>query len=159
MKILTNLDLAKNQLLNARVQNLATAPTSPVKGQLYFNTASDRLFVYNGSEWIGCDALGASMTGADIVAAINGSTAIIDLDNLPEAVGNAVDDSHTHSNKAILDDTSASFTTTLIVHAQSCKQLTHPQVTHLHAPATYHKQRSPNRRLTLPQPYKHRRKQ
>lgn len=141
MKILTNLDLAKNQLLNARVQNLATAPTSPVKGQLYFNTASDRLFVYNGSEWIGCDALGASMTGADIVAAINGSTAIIDLDNLPESVGSAVDDSHTHSNKAILDDTSASFTTTLKSKLDGIESgannYTHPSGDgNLHVPAT-----------------------
>lgn len=141
MKILTNLDLAKNQLLNARVQNLATAPTSPVKGQLYFNTASDRLFVYNGSEWIGCDALGASMTGADIVAAINGSTAIIDLDNLPETVGSAVDDSHTHSNKAILDDTSASFTTTLKSKLDGIESgannYTHPSGDgNLHVPAT-----------------------
>jgi hypothetical protein len=141
MKILTNLDLAKNQLLNARVQNLATAPTSPVKGQLYFNTASGRLFVYNGSEWIGCDALGASMTGADIVAAINGSTAIIDLDNLPESVGSAVDDSHTHSNKAILDDTSASFTTTLKSKLDGIESgannYTHPSGDgNLHVPAT-----------------------
>jgi hypothetical protein len=141
MKILTNLDLAKNQLLNARVQNLATAPTSPVKGQLYFNTASDRLFVYNGSEWIGCDALGASMTGADIVVAINGSTAIIDLDNLPESVGSAVDDSHTHSNKAILDDTSASFTTTLKSKLDGIESgannYTHPSGDgNLHVPAT-----------------------
>lgn len=141
MKILTNLDLAKNQLLNARVQNLATAPTSPVKGQLYFNTASGRLFVYNGSEWIGCDALGASMTGADIVAAINSSTAIIDLDNLPEAVGSAVDDSHTHSNKAILDNTSASFTTTLKSKLDGIESgannYTHPSGDgNLHVPAT-----------------------
>ena len=141
MKILTNLDLAKNQLLNARVQNLATAPTSPVKGQLYFNTESGRLFVYNGSEWIGCDALGASMTGADIVAAINGSTAIIDLDNLPESVGSAVDDSHTHSNKAILDNTSASFTTTLKSKLDGIESgannYTHPSGDgNLHVPAT-----------------------
>lgn len=72
-KFLTNLDLNKNQILNAILQNLGTAPANPVKGQIYFDTSAgkDRAYVFNGSEWIGMDALGASMTGADIIAAIN----------------------------------------------------------------------------------------
>lgn len=71
MKFLTNLDLLQNQLLNAVAQKLSTAPLNPVAGQIYFNTQSKRLFVYNGSEWAGADALDASMTGGDIVTAIN----------------------------------------------------------------------------------------
>ena len=54
IKHLVNLDLSKNQLLNAVVQNLATAPSSPVDGQIYWNTAVDSLFVWSadGSTWI-----------------------------------------------------------------------------------------------------------
>lgn len=94
MKHLSNIDLNQNQLLNGVVQNLATAPSSPVKGQIYFNTSSNRLLVYNGVDWVGADALDAMLTGATIVTAINGSASIIDLDNLPSGVATAVSQSH-----------------------------------------------------------------
>lgn len=111
MKILTNYDFSQNQIMNFVVHNLGSAPDNPVEGQKYYNTTVHREFVYNGTEWVPNDALGASMTGASIVTAVNESTSIIDLDNLPATVGTAVTNSHTHSNKTILDNTTASFLT------------------------------------------------
>lgn len=111
MKILTNYDLNQNQLLNARVQNLASAPSNPVKGQVYFNTTSNRLFCYNGTDWVGADSTGATMTGSSIVTEINSSAGVIDLDNLAATVGTAVTNSHTHGNKTTLDNITAAYTT------------------------------------------------
>lgn len=51
-KFLTSIDLTKNQILNVAIQNLATAPSSPVTGQVYFNTADSRMYFYDGTQWV-----------------------------------------------------------------------------------------------------------
>ena len=70
MKYLSNINLLQNELQNARIQNLGTAPSSPVKGQIYFNTVSNELVIYNGTAW---DIVGKEFTGGTYIT-VDGTT-------------------------------------------------------------------------------------
>lgn len=88
----TGINLNKNELQNARVQNLSSAPSSPVAGQIYFDTVANVLKFYDGANWIPAsgsteviqDLIGSSLIGGTGLTTTyndtNGETTI-DLDN------------------------------------------------------------------------------
>ena len=91
-KFLVSLDLNKNELQNARIQNLSTAPSSPVEGQIYFNTVDKIVYFFDGTTWIPTsgsleviqDAIGAYVSGGTGLTATytdSTGTTVIDLDN------------------------------------------------------------------------------
>lgn len=67
-KFLANLNLNKNELQNAVVQPLPDAPTSPVEGQIYYDsTAGDKkVYVYNGTGWVPIGGAGSAPSDATI---------------------------------------------------------------------------------------------
>lgn len=50
-KYLAALDLNRNELRNARIQNLATPPATPSVGQVYYDSVQNNAFIYDGTAW------------------------------------------------------------------------------------------------------------
>lgn len=69
IKYLNSISLEKNELQNARIQNLATAPSSPVEGQIYYNTGDDEMYYYNGSAW---QSMAGDITGVTAGSGLSG---------------------------------------------------------------------------------------
>lgn len=67
-KFLSGIDLTKTELQNAVIQVLAADPSSPVLGQLYYNSGTNKLRQYNGSTWT---EYGTSTASGDVSQASN----------------------------------------------------------------------------------------
>lgn len=72
IKHLVNLNLNKNQLIKARVENLTSAPSTPVDGQIYFDTVLNGLFVYSDdiTDWV-------DLTRTDLDITLSATEAVI----------------------------------------------------------------------------------
>jgi hypothetical protein len=67
VKYLTNIDLAQNQLIRARIDNQASDPSGSA-GQIYYNTGSQVLKFYNGTVWVTLSATASSVTSLTATA-------------------------------------------------------------------------------------------
>ena len=91
IKYLNNLDLNKNQLQQAVIQTASSDPSSPVAGQIYYNTTDNVLKFYNGSAFVstGGDITEIQTTTSNQLAITNGTGPIPSLAITTGAVANA----------------------------------------------------------------------
>jgi hypothetical protein len=73
----SNVIMNKNQLLEPVMENSDTQPTTPVQGQMYFDTTTGdkKMYFYNGTAWITMDGSGSGVESISIAAAgVNAGT-------------------------------------------------------------------------------------
>ena len=80
MVFLTNLNLSKNELQNAVIQPLASAPSGAKQGQIYYNTVDLVLYQYDGTQWkqIGTTYVLPAATSSTLGGVIVGSGLSVD---------------------------------------------------------------------------------
>ena len=73
----SNLEFNKNQLIQPVMENSASQPTTPVEGQMYFDTtAGDKtMYFYNGTAWVEMDGSGSGVSSLIAGAGIGVSAA------------------------------------------------------------------------------------
>lgn len=74
--IRVDLDLSQNEIQNAVIQNLSSAPPNPKEGQIYYNTVDDIYYGYSNGSWINLGSQGKIYNagyGIDSSALSNGT--------------------------------------------------------------------------------------
>lgn len=75
-KVLTDINLTQNELQNAALQNLASDPSNPVAGQVYFNTTTERFRIFDGTEWQEMGTGGGTVTSVAVENASGGGLTV-----------------------------------------------------------------------------------
>lgn len=105
-KFLSNIDLVKNELQNAVIQVLSTAPTSAKEGQIYYNSGDKYIYRYDGTEWspIGVVYSQESSTGAVITGlAKDGTVTTTKVINVTLADYTPVEGGYVSANMSLED--------------------------------------------------------
>jgi len=87
-KFLTPIDLTQLELQNAVIQNLASAPSSPAIGQIYFDTTLGYLRSWNGTSWLNASIGNDGAQGTQGIQGANGNDGSQGTQGIQGAAGN-----------------------------------------------------------------------
>lgn len=73
---LVDLNLNQNEVQNGVIQNLPSDPSNPIKGQVYFNTTTNKFRCYNGTTWDEMGTGGGTVTSVSVANATNGGLSV-----------------------------------------------------------------------------------
>lgn len=121
------IDLQQNELRSARIHLLASAPGSPVTGQMYYDTASNIMYYRNSSAWVPMDG------SSGVTFAAPGSSAVGDTIAAGSA-GSAARSDHVHGREGFAAPTA---TTTFGLSAVTGSAVTHVRSDHTHGTPTH----------------------
>lgn len=91
MKLLSHLDLNRNELRNAVLQPLSSAPSTPSEGQMYYNTTDDTAYIYTGGSWLNLGVQGGGSGSTNLSATLSSTQTVINSDTGSDATIPAVD--------------------------------------------------------------------
>jgi len=117
------INLQKNELQNAVVQNIGAAPSSPLKGQIYMDSGTNNLYFYDGSGWVSCRSAGALTPASTVTTQAVGDSAVVGVST------NYAREDHKHGREAFAAPTAE---TTFGTSSAAGSATTLPRSDHTH---------------------------
>jgi hypothetical protein len=96
LNVLGTIDLNKNEMLQMVLEVLATAPSSPVEGQVYYNSATETAYIRTDGAWLDLGQQGITDGDyGDVTVGSSGTT--ITIDALAVTTGKIANDAVTYA--------------------------------------------------------------
>ena len=134
-RFLTNINLEKNEIQNVVIHKLATAPSNPFEGQVYYNTGDQRYYLRLTSSWKDVSGrIDDILTGTNAITITDNSdgTLTIDIANVTDAVAGLM----SPADKNLLDGATNANTASALVKRNANGDVSFTNVNIANAPTS-----------------------